>query len=80
MQVIWKNEYIMQLMHMMTNDCCNISYLYSCLLPLGPRANSISDLWWMIWQEGVTHIIMLTNTKEGGKVGRPTLCAAVFVL
>ena len=67
-------------MHMMTNVCYNISYLYSCLLSLGPRANSNSDLWWMIWQEGVTQIIMLTNTTEGGKVGRPILCAAVFVL
>ena len=48
----------------------NITYLWSCLSSLGPRANSISDLWWMVWQEGVTQIVMLTNIQEGGKVGR----------
>jgi len=47
----------------------NVTYLWSCLSSLGPRANSISDLWWMVWQEGVTQIVMLTNIQEGGKVG-----------
>ena len=48
----------------------NVTYLWSCLSSLGPRANSISDLWWMVWQEGVTQIVMLTNIQEGGRVRR----------
>ena len=34
----------------------------------------------MVWQEGVTQIIMLTNLKEGGKVGRWSLRVAVFTI
>ena len=52
----------------------NVTYLWSCLSSLGPRANSISDLWWMVWQEGVTQIVMLTNIQEGGKVGSWAYC------
>ena len=52
----------------------NVTYLRSCLSSLGPRANSISDLWWMVWQEGVTQIVMLTNIQEGGKVGSWAYC------
>ena len=62
----------------------NIAYLWSCLSSLGPRANSISDLWWMVWQEGVAQIVMLTNIQEGGKVGSwayslcPCFCTVQF--
>ena len=52
----------------------NVTYLWSCLSSLGPRANSISDLWWMVWQEGVAQIVMLTNIQEGGKVGSWAYC------
>ena len=52
----------------------NVTYLWSCFSSLGPRANSISDLWWMVWQEGVTQIVMLTNIQEGGKVGSWACC------
>ena len=52
----------------------NIAYFRSCLSSSGPRANSISDLWWMVWQEGVTQIVMLTNIQEGGKVGSWAYC------
>ncbi|XP_025108251.1 receptor-type tyrosine-protein phosphatase kappa-like [Pomacea canaliculata] len=33
----------------------------------GPRSSTVDDLWWMVWQENVTQIIMLTNLKEGRK-------------
>ncbi|XP_070183794.1 receptor-type tyrosine-protein phosphatase epsilon-like [Littorina saxatilis] len=33
----------------------------------GPRDNTVDDLWRMVWQEGVTDIVMLTNIKEGKK-------------
>ncbi|XP_070191581.1 receptor-type tyrosine-protein phosphatase epsilon-like [Littorina saxatilis] len=33
----------------------------------GPRDNTVDDFWRMVWQEGVTDIIMLTNVKEGNK-------------
>ena len=52
----------------------NVTYLWSCLSSLGPRANSISDLWWMVWQEGVAQIVMLTNIQEGGRVGSWAYC------
>lgn len=35
----------------------------------GPRSSTVDDFWWMVWQESVTQIVMLTNIKEGGKVG-----------
>ncbi|XP_076468943.1 uncharacterized protein LOC143299545 [Babylonia areolata] len=30
----------------------------------GPRPNTLGDLWWMVWQEGVEQIIMVTNLIE----------------
>ncbi|XP_061190825.1 receptor-type tyrosine-protein phosphatase T-like [Saccostrea echinata] len=33
----------------------------------GPRQNTVTDYWSMIWQESVNQIIMLTNLKEGNK-------------
>ncbi|XP_061170909.1 uncharacterized protein LOC133180387 [Saccostrea echinata] len=33
----------------------------------GPRQNTVTDFWKMIWQENVTQIVMLTNLKEGNK-------------
>jgi protein tyrosine phosphatase len=35
----------------------------------GPKPNTLSDFWRMIWQEKVTDIVMLTNLIENGKVG-----------
>nr|KAG5699343.1 hypothetical protein BaRGS_004280 [Batillaria attramentaria] len=32
-----------------------------------PRVNTIDDLWWMVWQEGITQIVMLANLQEDGK-------------
>ncbi|XP_061170858.1 receptor-type tyrosine-protein phosphatase mu-like [Saccostrea echinata] len=34
----------------------------------GPRQNTLTDFWSMIWQENVTQIVMLTNLKEGNKI------------
>ncbi|XP_056002216.1 receptor-type tyrosine-protein phosphatase alpha-like [Ostrea edulis] len=33
----------------------------------GPKQNTLSDFWTMIWQENVRQIIMLTNLREGNK-------------
>ncbi|XP_070183169.1 receptor-type tyrosine-protein phosphatase epsilon-like [Littorina saxatilis] len=33
----------------------------------GPRDNTVGDLWRMIWQEQITHVVMLTNIQEKGK-------------
>ncbi|XP_070183841.1 receptor-type tyrosine-protein phosphatase alpha-like, partial [Littorina saxatilis] len=33
----------------------------------GPKVNTQDDFWRMVWQEGVAHIVMLTNVKEGNK-------------
>ena len=44
--------------------CININ----CLYYLGPKQNTLSDFWHMIWQENVFQIVMLTNLREGIKV------------
>lgn len=33
----------------------------------GPRDNTADDFWRMVWQEKITHIVMLTNILEGTK-------------
>ncbi|XP_078327527.1 receptor-type tyrosine-protein phosphatase epsilon-like [Crassostrea virginica] len=33
----------------------------------GPKQNTLSDFWHMIWQENVFQIVMLTNLREGTK-------------
>ncbi|XP_076464829.1 receptor-type tyrosine-protein phosphatase alpha-like [Babylonia areolata] len=33
----------------------------------GPRTDTLDDFWRMVWQEGVTDIVMLTNLKEGNR-------------
>lgn len=35
----------------------------------GPMPNTVSDFWEMVWQEGVSLIIMLTQLQEGKEVG-----------
>ncbi|XP_025108223.1 receptor-type tyrosine-protein phosphatase kappa-like isoform X3 [Pomacea canaliculata] len=55
------------------SDYINANYIKGCkqdkayIATQGPRSNTVSDLWWMVWQDNVTQIIMLTNLKEGGK-------------
>nr|XP_034322583.1 uncharacterized protein LOC105338080 [Crassostrea gigas] len=34
----------------------------------GPKPNTVSDFWCMVWQGDVNQIIMLTNLKEGRKL------------
>ncbi|XP_056003643.1 receptor-type tyrosine-protein phosphatase alpha-like [Ostrea edulis] len=34
----------------------------------GPKQNTVSDFWAMVWQENVSQIVMLTNLQEGTKV------------
>lgn len=34
----------------------------------GPKQNTVSEFWCMVWQEDIDQIIMLTNLKEGRKV------------
>nr|XP_022310747.1 receptor-type tyrosine-protein phosphatase epsilon-like isoform X2 [Crassostrea virginica] len=33
----------------------------------GPKQNTLSDFWHMIWQENISQIVMLTNLREGIK-------------
>lgn len=34
----------------------------------GPKDNTVSEFWCMVWQEDIDQIIMLTNLREGRKV------------
>nr|KAG5695626.1 hypothetical protein BaRGS_029116 [Batillaria attramentaria] len=34
-----------------------------------PRDTHVNDLWWMVWQEKATQVVMLTNLIEDGKAG-----------
>lgn len=44
--------------------------IYICLVRvcLGPKANTLSDHWQMIWQENVAIVVALANVYENGKV------------
>lgn len=57
------------------NEYCMISFFnnficinINCLQLIGPKQNTLSDFWHMIWQENVFQIVMLTNLREGIKV------------
>ncbi|KAL3880535.1 hypothetical protein ACJMK2_032769 [Sinanodonta woodiana] len=34
----------------------------------GPITKTVGDFWWMVWQEGIECIVMLTNLSEMGKM------------
>lgn len=44
--------------------------IYICLVRvcLGPKANTLSDHWHMIWQENIAIVVALANVYENGKV------------
>ncbi|KAK7486546.1 hypothetical protein BaRGS_00022212 [Batillaria attramentaria] len=56
-----------------SSDYINATYIKGCqrdkqyIATQGPRVNTIDDLWWMVWQEGITQIVMLANLQEDGK-------------
>ncbi|KAK7485114.1 hypothetical protein BaRGS_00023654 [Batillaria attramentaria] len=55
-----------------SNDYINASYVRgfsnkTYIAAQGPKTNSVGDFWRMVWQEKITHIVMLTNLKEAGK-------------
>nr|XP_022303636.1 receptor-type tyrosine-protein phosphatase alpha-like isoform X2 [Crassostrea virginica] len=55
------------------NDYINANYIEDTngkkayIATQGPKSKTITDFWTMIWQEGVTTIVCLTNLKEGVK-------------
>ncbi|KAK7481818.1 hypothetical protein BaRGS_00026965 [Batillaria attramentaria] len=54
-------------------DYINASYIKGCrgdkqyIATQGPRDTHVNDLWWMVWQEKATQVVMLTNLIEDGK-------------
>lgn len=34
----------------------------------GPKTNTIKDFWYMVWQEKVEIIVMVTKLEEDGRV------------
>lgn len=59
----------------MPNDYINASYIsvsvgeqqLRYIACQGPVTDSVSDFWYMIWQEKINVIAMLTQVTEGGK-------------
>ena len=33
----------------------------------GPLPNTITDFWWLVWQERISVVAMVTNVLEGGQ-------------
>ncbi|KAL8603769.1 hypothetical protein ACOMHN_024385 [Nucella lapillus] len=60
--------------HSGANDYVNASFVRgwksekAYIAAQGPRPNTMEDMWWMMWQEGVTHIVMLTSVKEADNI------------
>ena len=44
------------------------------LLSPGPMPNTIADLWRMVWEYKIEHIVMLTKCLEAGRVGHHLVC------
>ena len=34
---------------------------------VGPLQNTITDFWWLVWQERICVVTMVTNVLEGGQ-------------
>ena len=34
---------------------------------VGPLPNTITDFWWLVWQEGICVVAMVTNIEERGQ-------------
>ena len=34
---------------------------------VGPLQNTITDFWWLVWQERICVVAMVTNIEEGGQ-------------
>ena len=49
-----------------------VLFMITCIYILemfsGPKPSTIEDLWRMIWQYNISHIVMLTGIYEGGRV------------
>eukprot|EP00105_Crassostrea_gigas_P000907 XP_011412871.1 PREDICTED: receptor-type tyrosine-protein phosphatase C-like [Crassostrea gigas] len=56
-----------------TSDYINANYIDGIgqenvyIATQGPKQNTVNDFWFMVWQENVTQIVMLTNLMEGIK-------------
>ncbi|XP_025107111.1 receptor-type tyrosine-protein phosphatase alpha-like isoform X2 [Pomacea canaliculata] len=54
-----------------SNDYINANYIRGYkqekkyIAAQGPKENTTTDFWRMVWQERITHIVMLTNCEEG---------------
>ena len=53
---------------MLYNNYTLYDYLYLLAMFSGPKPSTIEDLWRMIWQYNISHIVMLTGIYEGGRV------------
>ncbi len=57
-----------------SNDYVNASYIHDengrvqSVVAQGPKENTVSAFWQVVWQEGVTAIVMLTRTFEFIKI------------
>jgi len=43
-------------------------YIHKDFKPfIGPLPNTITDFWWLVWQERISVVAMVTNVLEGGQ-------------
>nr|KAG5699344.1 hypothetical protein BaRGS_004281 [Batillaria attramentaria] len=66
---VYNNDFNRVILHKPEGDNSS-DYINATYIKVGPRVNTIDDLWWMVWQEGITQILMLANLKEEGKSER----------
>ena len=59
-------------MHTLQLKVYSMLFMITCIYILemfsGPKPSTIEDLWRMIWQYNISHIVMLTGIYEGGRV------------
>ena len=41
---------------------------FSFIAAQGPKSRTVQDFWWMLWEQEVEVVVMVTNCIENGRV------------
>ena len=41
---------------------------FSFIAAQGPQSNTVQDFWWMLWEQEIEVVVMVTNCIENGRV------------